>query len=110
MFNVDGVHNLGIDHFEKDDCLDDVLHTVDLGFGQRYCGESIKLALRNYIFGLPHATLYQRLLYGIISIRRYAAAFRKINKKAGDGPMAPKGSEKRQWAKGSRRQRNAAAG
>ena len=53
MWNIAGVHSLGIDHFEVISFCECTLHTLDLGLAQRFCGESMVTALKSNIYDFP---------------------------------------------------------
>jgi hypothetical protein len=65
-----GVHHLGIAFFSLLFFVDCVLHTVDLGVAQRYCGHALRCALRNNVFGMRHSTLQERLEFGALHVRK----------------------------------------
>ena len=52
MFNVPGVHALGINHFEVVHFCEDT-HTLDLGVAQRFCATAMVTGLRLNIYKLP---------------------------------------------------------
>ena len=69
MWNVPGVHQLGIQHFQLENFVDGALHTIDCGVAQRYCGHALRCALRNNVFGLHHSTLKEQMAIGALRIR-----------------------------------------
>ena len=71
MFNVEGLHNYGVNFFSIEFFVDCILHTVDLGIAQRYCGHSIKCLLECNVFNLRHATKGARMEVGALVIRRH---------------------------------------
>ena len=77
MWNVPGVHNLGIDHLVITYIADCTLHTLDLGVAQRYCGHAIRCALRNNVHNIERDSLKDRMAIGAMRVRRDLKAYYK---------------------------------
>ena len=86
MFNIPGVHDLGIDDFEITMMVDCTLHTLDLGVAERYNGEAVKHMLTRNIYNMPQSSLKERMIAGMLRIKRDLKLFYKAeDKKRADG-------------------------
>ena len=84
LWNIPGVHNLGIDHFMIDHFGDCVLHTVDLGLGPRLIGVSFMYALRKNVYGLE-GSMHEKLTKGMLSIKADTKLYyKKVDKENKD--------------------------
>jgi hypothetical protein len=70
MWNVPGVHSLGIDWFEVQYFCECTLHTLDLGVSQRFCGTAIVRALRSNVYNLPYKGARQRIRRGCMRMSK----------------------------------------
>ena len=75
MFNIPGLHNLGVDHFEMRHFVDCTLHTLDLGVGQRYIATCFVHLLRKNVFECIHTTLYGKMVLGMQKMKACAKKY-----------------------------------
>ena len=70
IFNIPGVHNYGIDHFQLPYLVDDPLHTLSLGVSQRFVGLCFREVLLSNCFRVVANTKEQKLERGIFQLRK----------------------------------------
>ena len=76
LWDLPGVHALGIKFFRIEYLLDCTLHTVDLGVGASVVGYSILWALRKNVFGIK-GTAHSRLVRGMLMMKSKTKPFYK---------------------------------
>ena len=83
LFNIPGVHSLGIDHFLVRYFCECTLHTLDLGVAQRFCGTAMVLALQCNFYNLSCSGKTQLVRRGVgrmgADIKAYYKAEQKQN-------------------------------
>ena len=77
VFNIPGVHNLGIDGLSLESFVDCSLHTIDLGLAQRFVATSFRDMLCANIFSLPVATRLEKLYAGMDGLKRRCKLYYK---------------------------------
>ena len=82
LFNIPGVHSLGIDGFEIVHFCECTLHTLDLGVAQRFCGTAIVKALKCNIYKLPYRSAKKLVQMGSHKIAKDIKQYYKDEHKA----------------------------
>ena len=82
MFNVAGVHNMGIDHFTIECFVDCMLHTVDLGVLLKFHGKVLVEVLRRDCFATGGATILSKVEMGLTVIKSRLKSYYKEQRHA----------------------------
>jgi uncharacterized membrane protein YeaQ/YmgE (transglycosylase-associated protein family) len=77
LWNVPGVHSLGIDDFEVRCMAECTLHTLDLGVAQRFCGTAMVRALKSNIYTLPYKSTGKLVARGALAMNKDIKAYYK---------------------------------
>ena len=70
LFNIPGVHSLGIDDFETRGMAECTLHTLDLGVAQRFCATAMVRALKSNVFKLPYRAIGRLVARGALAMNK----------------------------------------
>ena len=70
IFNIPGVHSLGINGFLCSFFCECTLHTLDLGVAQRFCATAMVCALKANMYGLPFKAKRKLVIRGSLTLAK----------------------------------------